>query len=143
MAQERPASAYRRKKLGELRPIKSAFSPNSAADIESKRPDLGQSLADILRPQPARQKDRTATLLNDRAADRPVVRPARAAEFLDRQVRIPRVQEQRINLRRNPNHFRKRICASNVDDLDLLQRGQCATDLAMSPRFNLIDQLHG
>ena len=82
--------------------IQLAAAAHAAAHVKAKGADLLHRRADVFRAQSARQKRGDIQLLANARADGPIMRAARAAEFLDRQRLITRIKQDRINLGGDP-----------------------------------------
>lgn len=106
------------------------------------RPNLRVSRGEIVRTQPAGEEDGPAAGFDDAAGNRPVVRAPGAAEFLYGKVRVAGIEQDEINLRRDRRGLGDGFFAAHVDDLDELDPGQRATQIAMRAAREGIDDLN-
>ena len=104
--------------------VERASAAHAAADVEAVGPDLLDRLGARSRVRPPARNSGTGDLLADAPAQRPVVAAAGAAQLLDGQVGVARIQQQRVHLRRRVRGLAQRDLAPHVDHLHQPDAGQ-------------------
>ena len=92
--------------------------------------------------QAAGQENGAGNLRHDPAAQRPVMHPAGAAEFLDRRGGTSGIQQQGIGMVGALPGLFHRFRAGHMNDLDDLHMWQCLAQCAIGLRVDGIDELH-
>lgn len=121
--------------------VEAAISAHAAADVDGKRLDLIDGGADIGGVQTAGQEDRHRRLLDDPAAQTPVVDAAGAAEFFNSQSGVAAVQQQGVGLAGGAERLVDRSFVADMDDLDDLDDGQDEADGGDRSGLGRVDQL--
>lgn len=135
--------AHSRKETLQPAQIELSLVPYSAADIDSERADRRDSLPYVFRRESARQKDGQRHLASDRGADLPIVDPAGAAQLFHGQIRIARIEKQRVDMSGRFQSLGDRPLVLDVDHLYQLHARQFGPNRLMRAGSEPVDQLDG
>ncbi|PAV92905.1 hypothetical protein WR25_16460 [Diploscapter pachys] len=101
----------------ELGSVEMTVRPHAGAQVEPIWPHLADRLAHVASGQAAGQKDRTRARADELGADRPVMRPARAAQFGNRRIRPAGIEKECVDIRRIQGDHVERLAPLDVDHL--------------------------
>src|SRR5919107_580381 len=110
--------------LSELPFIQLAVCSDAATHVEAEWAHGLDGVGDVLGAQTAGEEDGDGRRLDYATAHTPVVRAARAAEFLDGEALVAGVEQQRVHARRDAQSLVERLLAADVHDLHDRDAGQ-------------------
>src|SRR5208283_1269387 len=97
--------------------VQLAFSTNARAYIDSERPNFPHSLPHILRLQSSSQKEWDFNLLSNLTTQSPIVPPPSSTKFFNRELRVPGIEQNGVNLRRHRDRLFDRLLPGHMHDL--------------------------
>src|SRR5712691_11343425 len=98
-------------------------------------------LPDIACVQPPSEKHRDGDGLTNLPAGLPVVEPSCAAKLLDREGRIPGIEEKGVDRGRHVLGLRHRVLTGDMDNLDQVNARQCCPQVLVCPVHEMITEL--
>lgn len=123
--------------------VEFAVRSNAAAQIEPEWLDRVDRVADILGCETSREEERTVRVVANPPAQGPVMHLAGAAKNLDREGRVPAVEQEGVHFGRELDRFLHRAFVENVDDLNELHRGERRFQLSVCTMCECIHDLYG
>src|SRR5580698_5688165 len=113
----RRQTIHRREEPLQLSRIQFAVGSHARTEIKPERPNLVDCLAYILRRKPSCEEHRDTDAFPDGAAEGPIVSSASAAQFLDWELLVARIEQDSIHMRRDSLGLFDRLWPGHVDDL--------------------------
>jgi hypothetical protein len=131
------------KKRKEFLFVKLSIGTDATANIESVRSNLSDRVGDVRMVQPSGKEERDRHRFADAPTDVPVVLSSGPSENLDSQIRIPRIEQYRIDVGRNRHRLGDGFFAENMDNLHESNSRKFGTELPVRVHGNGIDELEG
>src|ERR1700730_12349106 len=101
-----------------LRLIQMTVRAHTAAKVDAPWLNLDDRGADVVRSQASRQKDGCANCSPDLRAQAPLVGPPRSSELFRGELLVTRIEQERVNLRRDVHRLLDGLSAIHVNNLD-------------------------
>lgn len=129
------------KKCGEFLFIEHSIGTDAAANVERVGLHLLDCIGNVGLVQAAGKEEGDRHSFANVTADIPVVCSSGAPQLFDGKTRVARIEENRMNIRRDSDSFINRMLAKDVNDLHDRDAGQFITELPVRLKGNRIDQL--
>src|SRR5450759_4467465 len=114
---------------GELLLVQHYIRADAAAKIKTEWGNLENRAGNIFSIQSTGEKNRFVHGFANRFTNAPVMDSSRSTQLLDARFLIPRIEQKRINERRDCGRFFNRAPIVDVNDLDECDTGQCIAQL--------------
>ena len=104
---------------------------------------MANRVGDVAGIEAAGEEHGAEGLRHDAPAQRPVVDPASATQFLHRARRVPGIEQQPVDQRRHANGLRDGALVPHVDHLDQRDAGQRLAQRGVGARIGRVAELDG
>src|SRR5215213_8362379 len=132
----------RSKKSVQFLQIEGPVITNARAHIQPERLNGFQRLSNIFRIQSTRKKNVPAASFHDSHRELPIMTPPRPTKLLDRQFRVPAVEQDRIHVLSELARLSHRTFVDHVYHLHELYTWQRRANSVVIAAFKLINDLY-